>query len=168
MMPNPATLRYAPPPVKMRLLATFTLSIYPYEFLKTHSFYTRRDLQFDTSFMSHNAAESKTIDKPTVCRQHISKSCGELSVTDVECIPAHRLLPLTNSQKEKIAKFRGLDLTRSLNCCLTFFGLTFELDERFVFCETVRRGRKAEGGHFLQHLLCALANGLNVGNAIRV
>src|SRR6266545_4814654 len=35
MMPNPATLRYAPQPVKMRLPATFTLSIYPYEFLKT-------------------------------------------------------------------------------------------------------------------------------------
>jgi len=38
MMPNPATLRYAPQPVKMRLPATFTLSIYPYEFLKTQNY----------------------------------------------------------------------------------------------------------------------------------
>ena len=42
MMPNPATLRYAPQPVKMRLPATFTLSIYPYEFLKTLKRYLGR------------------------------------------------------------------------------------------------------------------------------
>jgi hypothetical protein len=87
-------------------------------------FHVRRDIEFDSSPVSHNAAESKTVDKPAICHQHVSKGSDELSVTDVERIPVHRLLTLTNPQKEKIAKLRGLDPTRSQHCCLTFFGLT--------------------------------------------